>query len=493
MYLNTSAVNAQEKQASGIETYLDGCKKMFNEILSDVFKGGNQDTHKMEASIFKQLMKLGFLLMQLYFENQNKGDYGETIETKKGVAKRGRTSEKSFFSIFGKMKVTRYLYHISNESFAPLDIALNLPEHCYSYLLSEFANLLNINGAYGNTSELLKKFFGLKLSISALETISGESADRYEDYYDLKNKLPKPEGKGKRKVVEFDGKGVPMIKEEAAKIVAKQGKGEKKQKKKEALVGVTFEVDSNVRTAEEVAGNLVYPEKKEDKNETNKPAKAQNIRYIASVEKPKREVMEEIYEEVKDENFNDEPLVCVMDGALSLWNLFKDVFKNIKNKVLILDIIHVLEYIWIIAHIKHKEGSDGGKAYVYEKLLLILQGKIASYIMELQSEKLNGNWKKSQRETFSKVITYLKNHKEYMKYDLYLKFHRNCARFAHPTIRNSTSTKDFRGSFCSLLQTALKSSLNAALAMICLRSEKAKLLRPLTLCRRSGMFSSRVP
>jgi len=33
--------------------------------------------------------------------------------------------------------------------------------------------------------------------------------------------------------------------------------------------------------------------KKEDKNETNKPAKAQNIRYIASVEKPKREVMEE--------------------------------------------------------------------------------------------------------------------------------------------------------------------------------------------------------
>ena len=111
MYLNKSAVNAQEKQASGIETYLDGCKKKFNQILSDVFKGGNQDAHKMEASIFKQLMKLGFLLMQLYFENQNKGDYGETIETEKGVAKKGRTSEKSFFSIFGKMKVTRYPFN----------------------------------------------------------------------------------------------------------------------------------------------------------------------------------------------------------------------------------------------------------------------------------------------------------------------------------------------------------------------------------------------
>ena len=419
-YANKDAVNAHGKQPSDIEKCLDSCKGMFDKILSDVFKGGNQDAHKMEASIFNQLMKLGFLLIQLYFTSQNKGDYGETIETAKGIAKKGRTSKKSFFSIFGKMKVTRYLYHIGNESFAPLDIALNLPTRCYSYFLSEFANLLNINGAYGNTSELLKKFFGVTLSISALETISGESADRYEDYYDLKNKLPKPERKGQRKVVEFDGKGVPMIKKEAAKIVARQGKGEKKQKKKEALVGVTFEVDPNVRTAEEVAGNLVYPEKKEDKNETNKPAKAQNIRYIASVEKSKKEVMEEIYKEVKDENFLNEPLICVMDGALILWSLFKDVFKNIENKVLVLDIIHVLEYIWIIANIKYKEGSDDGRKYVYEKLLLILQGKIASYIIELQNEESNDNWKKSQRQKFLKVITYLKNHKAYMKYDLYL-------------------------------------------------------------------------
>jgi len=67
-----------------------------------------------------------------------------------------------------------------------------------------------------------------------------------------------------------------------------------------------------------VADNLVYPDKKEDKNETGKPAKAQNIRYIASVEKTKKKVMKEIHEEVKNENFNNKPLVCVMDGALYL-------------------------------------------------------------------------------------------------------------------------------------------------------------------------------
>ena len=419
-HIINNTATASDKHSSDIQKCLNDCTEQFTQILSSVLNGGNQDAHKMEASIFKQLIKLGFILMQLFFASHNEGNYGKKVETAQGIAKRGRTSLRSYFSIFGKMKVKRYLYHIDDESFVPLDIVLNLPVRCYSYFLSEFANLLNINGAYENTADLLNRFFSAKLSVSALETISSESSESYEDYYDLKNRFPKLKSKLDYVVVSFDGKGVPMIKVEAAKIVARQGKGEKKQKKKEALVGVKYDVNANVRTAKEVAENLVYPDKKEDKNKTSKPAKAQNIRYIASVEKTKKKVMEEIHEEVKYENFDDKPLVCVMDGALRLWSLFKDVFEGIENKVLILDIIHVLEYIWIIAHIKHKEGSAEGKKYVYESLLLILQGKVASYIMELQREMLSKKWKKSQSDKFSKVITYLKNHKEYMKYNQYL-------------------------------------------------------------------------
>ena len=49
---------------------------------------------------------------------------------------------------------------------------------------------------------------------------------------DLKNRLPKLESEEDYVVVSFDGKGVPMIKAEAAKIVARQGKGEKSRKRK---------------------------------------------------------------------------------------------------------------------------------------------------------------------------------------------------------------------------------------------------------------------
>ena len=40
--------------------------------------------------------------------------------------------------------------------------------------------------------------------------------------------------------------------------------------------------------------------------------------------------------------------------------------------------------------------------------------------MELQREMLSKEWEKTQSDKFLKVITYLKNHKEYMKYDQYL-------------------------------------------------------------------------
>jgi hypothetical protein len=404
-------------ERSSIENCIGSCKDKFNQMLSEVLNAKDQEAHQVEASIFKRLMELGLLLLTVFFANQNQGDYGETVTTVKGVGKRGRVSGRAYFSIFGKLKVYRYLYHIGNECFVPLDVILNLPVRCYSYYLSEVVNLLDINGAYLEGVKLLEKFFGLKLSVSAVETISSESAKGYEDYYDLKHTLPNAGRKEDFTVVSFDGKGVPMIKEEGAKIKGRQGKGEKKQKKKEALVGVKYTVNANVRTPEEVADNLVYPDKKKQGKKPKPVERAQDIRYIASVEKPKREVMEEIKQEVKNGDFNKAPLVCVMDGAKHLWDLFIEIFKEINNKVLILDIIHVLEYIWLIAHIKYKEGSDEGKRYVYEKLLLILQGKVASYILELQNEMLSGSWKKSQQETFLKVITYFKNHKQYMKYD----------------------------------------------------------------------------
>ena len=63
-HVSKNTLTAPGKHSPNIEKCLDGCKEKFNQILFGVLNGGNQDAHKMEASIFNQLIKLGFLLLQ---------------------------------------------------------------------------------------------------------------------------------------------------------------------------------------------------------------------------------------------------------------------------------------------------------------------------------------------------------------------------------------------------------------------------------------------
>jgi len=60
-HISKNTVTASGEYTSDIEKCLDGCKEKFNQILFGVLNEGKQDAHEMEASIFKQLMKLGFL------------------------------------------------------------------------------------------------------------------------------------------------------------------------------------------------------------------------------------------------------------------------------------------------------------------------------------------------------------------------------------------------------------------------------------------------
>ena len=96
-------------------------------------------------------------------------------------------------------------------------------------------------------------------------------------------------------------------------------------------------------------------------------AKAQQSRYLASIQRPKRAVMRDSKRAVQAEPCDDTPLIGVMDGAQSLWNAFQEVFKDIKNKVMILDILHVLEYIWLMAYVKYPAVDDQAKSDVDEQ------------------------------------------------------------------------------------------------------------------------------
>jgi hypothetical protein len=272
----------------------------------------------------------------------------------------------------------------------------------------------------------LNKLLGLGVSPSRFEVVNRESANSYDEFYENK-KVPTFENEGEIQVIGFDGKGVPVIKSEAAKILSRLGKGEKRQKTKEAIVGVSYTTDPKVRTPKEVAENLIYPEKEEKGREAVKnqevkspPIRAQNPRRMASLERSKKEVMEGIITDAKNRDpDNQRPLVAVMDGALCLWTLLTSLLAGV-NWVGILDIIHVAEYLWKVGNVLHGEKTPEGRKWVYDHLLAILQGRVGRVIGGLKQILSKRKLRASQCKALREAISYFENHREWMLYDEYL-------------------------------------------------------------------------
>jgi len=293
-------------------------------------KAGEMTAYQMEQHIFAKVMHIGLAAMKGYFAAKGPGDIGETFHFEDGTVatKANGFCGRDYFSVFGKFHVPRTVYRAyARPGVMPLDAQADLPERCYSYLLQEWMDHLSIRESFQDSAGTLTTLLGLRGSASRFEVVNQDSITQSESEQCYTEKEPpSPEQEGAIQVLEFDGKGVPMIKREAAKLKARPGKGEKRQKKKEALVGVSYTVAPQVRRAEEVATRLLYPENApqtvNQETETPTPApKAQQIRRLASLEQPKQEVVQAIVRDPKHRR----PWVVVMDGALGLWAVVASV------------------------------------------------------------------------------------------------------------------------------------------------------------------------
>jgi hypothetical protein len=386
--------------------------------------------YQMEQEIFDRVMQIGLAAMKGYFAAKGTGDVGDELVLPDGTlgtkaeALRGR----DYFSVFGKFKVPRTAYQrCGRPSVMPLDAQADLPERCYSYLLQEWMDHLSIRESFQASEGTLTTLLGLHVSASRFEVVNQHSVSQtsYTQFYTEKA-IPSAEQEGAIQVLSFDGKGVPMIKREAAQLKARLGKGEKRQKKKEAMVGVSYTIEPSVRHAEDVAERLLSPETAHQNlsqvpETTMTPPKAQQIRRLASLAQPKQQVVEEL---VRDASARDpqsrRPWVVVMDGALGLWAVVASVLHGIEF-VGILDIIHVVEYLWAAGNALHGDSSEAATSWVRHHLVRLLQGHVGRVIGGLKQTRSKRQLTAGQQKALTHAITYFENHRRWMQYDVYLK------------------------------------------------------------------------
>ena len=114
---------------------------------------------------------------------------------------------------------------------------------------------------------------------------------------------------------------------------------------------------------------------------------------------------------------HDRPVVCLMDGERALWDMQREHFSG---AVGILDLFHVLERLWAVAHCFHAEGTDGAKQHVEERLRDLLQGRVGYVIAGLRRRLNGGKLSGPKRKVIKSAVEYLANNREHMRYDEYL-------------------------------------------------------------------------
>ena len=318
----------------------------------------------------------------------------------------------TYYAVFGKGRFWRHFFTApGQEGLCPLDAELSLPARCYSDLLREWA-------VYGTTDEsdresqtLRERILGLSLSVQALETCATEAGADVTPFYEQPADPTAAVPAGTILVVQADGQGGPMMPPPTPTPPVRLGKGQKRGKKKEAVVTGLYTSAPYPRTPQEVVGALLQ--------EPGGPAPAARPRpegkELRATLEGKAVAMRQLAQRVAQrQGPHLQQRVALTDGAEALQ---QQLLSHFPEHTLVLDIIHATEYLWDTANALLGETHPQRGVWVRADLEALLAGETDAVITALEAEGKDPTWTGTQRQAVRRTVGYYQRNRPYMHYD----------------------------------------------------------------------------
>jgi len=369
---------------------------------------------QMERSLFRQVLHLGFKLLQLFVITRVEVESHAPLMRSDGTVLPYHSQKpRDYFSIFGKLTFERaYFYTRGQGGQCPLDEALSLARRCYSDLLLESAELLGAEGAYSKGLRVVARLLGLNLCELALETAVAAHSQMVKAYYAQKAPFPIAE-EGPLLVAQADGKGVPMVRRETADLQLRRGKGDKKTQKKEAIATAVYTIEPYSRTPQDVVNALF----KKGDPPPGRPA-PRHKQVFASMRGKEQAIKGLAAWAARREGEHIRARVALTDGAEPLQ---KQVLSSLAGFTLILDIIHVAEHLWKGGTAIYGETDPHRTEWVEDQMLDILSSRSDQVIQRLEDEAATLQRSSQAAQALRGVADYLRRNQPYMDYAEYLR------------------------------------------------------------------------
>jgi len=412
------------------------CKvaKAFSKALEDLQRASERGdaVHEVEETTWSGLMETGREMVAAYIEKQaEKIPRPDVIEHEgKKLHRLRKRRTRQYVSAFGPTPFARDVYatrETQRQEVVPLDAKLGMPETDTSYLLQKWSGAQFVKESYKESQGTLESILGFAPSVNCLEDMAAQAAEHAAVYLDQQRPVD-PTTEGEILVATSDCKGVPMRKADAPKM--KQGhdvsrgkrakKDERRGQKRMACVGGVYSVAPFRRTVEEVVNEVLRKEKQELRPKPqNKRLRAVLTQEIDGREVNAKEVVFDwLAVEIEQRDPHEQrTVVAVMDGEAKLRDLQES---KIRRAIGILDIWHVTEYLWELAHCFYRDGSDDAKAFVETYLRKLLEGKVNRVIGGIRQMATKRALPKPKWEKVEDCLTYFAARADYMRYDEYL-------------------------------------------------------------------------
>lgn len=354
------------------------------------------------------------------------GDLGPSLVGSDGVERtHRRTRSMNLKTIFGEILVTRQIYSKPDvDSLAPKEAILNLPVQSYSHELQQRLARELAKGSYGEAIQSVQIQTGVEIPRRQAEAIAKTASADFQAFYEGRQlaALRRVAKQNEFMILTTDGKGIVMLKRDLReetrkraeetdhKLRTRLSKGEKKNAKRMAQVASVYSIEPNERTPAEVASGL----------KPAAPPRPQAKRVWASVKDDAKDVIAQMFDEAtRRDPYKKRTWAALVDGQLYQLGLLEaEATKRNITLIIILDIIHVIEYLWKAARNFHSEASTECEAWVSHYLEMVLDGNAKQAAAGMRRSATRQDLE--AREGVEACAEYLHNNAPYMHYNEYL-------------------------------------------------------------------------
>ncbi len=385
----------------------------------------NVSANTMERRLLSQVLALGRALFALFLARRAAATDGAVDRDPAGVERPYHDARtRGYLSIFGRIAFTRpYFYCKGAGGRAPVDDLLSLPPTVCSDLVRETAEELGVGEAYHKGLDVLRRLLDLALSTRTLQEQVAEDAPGVEAFY-AQQAPPPPTEEAPILVVQADGKGVPILHRtgDAAAVAppVRLGKGQKHGGKKEATLTALYTIAPAVRTPEAVVESLFRdPPQAAVEGDTDRAAREgpRHKRLWATLAGKDAALAEAAARVARRDGAHITHRVALTDGSQALQ---ERVQRHFPTFTLVLDLIHVTEYLWTAANALRGETDPRRTAWVKARTLRLLCSEHAEVVADLRHLAHAATCPRRARTVLTKVAAYLERNAPYMDYAAYL-------------------------------------------------------------------------